>query len=224
VRTLLSSAPDVVRPSSVVRDLCVVDIEAELTQQQHLHVNWLVRSAAAFPPRSTSAAEPAARQTSDSVSVISRLDYCNSVLAGLPAQYLRQMHRVQNAAARPILKLKPRDHITPALRELHWLFTREVESAIQALSADAPCHYGTLSCVPIRDIVQPAIPVHPKSRAIDSTQSTLQPWQHKKRCISRRAMKRKQWRRNEFESGTMAPGKNFVVFFHFFGPTSSDGQ
>ena len=149
MRTLLSSAPDVVRPSSVVRDLCVVDIEAELTQQQHLHVNWLVRSAAAFPPRSTSAAEPAARQTSDSVSVISRLDYCNSVLAGLPAQYLRQMHRVQNAAARPILKLKPRDHITPALRELHWLFTREVESAIQALSADAPCHYGTLSCVPI---------------------------------------------------------------------------
>jgi len=28
---------------------------------------------------------------------------------------------VQIAAARLILRLKPRDHVTPALRQLHWL-------------------------------------------------------------------------------------------------------
>jgi hypothetical protein len=53
--------------------------------------------------------------------VLSRLDYCNSLLAGLPAASLAPLQRVQNAAARLVLGLKTRDHITPALMELHWL-------------------------------------------------------------------------------------------------------
>ena len=53
--------------------------------------------------------------------VLSRLDYCNAVLDGLPAATLAPPQRVLNAAARLILDLKPRDHATPALRELHWL-------------------------------------------------------------------------------------------------------
>jgi len=53
--------------------------------------------------------------------VLSRLDYCNAVLAGLPAAALAPLQRVLNAAARLGLDLKPRDRATPALRELHWL-------------------------------------------------------------------------------------------------------
>jgi len=53
--------------------------------------------------------------------VLSRLDYCNALLAGLSAASLRPLQRVQNAAARLILGLKWSDHITPALKELHWL-------------------------------------------------------------------------------------------------------
>jgi len=54
--------------------------------------------------------------------VLSRLDYCNAVLAGLPAATLAPPQRVLNvAAARLVLDLKPPDHATPALRELHWL-------------------------------------------------------------------------------------------------------
>ena len=50
-----------------------------------------------------------------------RLDYCNAVLAGLPASTLASFHRVLHAAARLVLDLRPRDHVSSALRELHWL-------------------------------------------------------------------------------------------------------
>jgi len=53
--------------------------------------------------------------------VISRLDYCNSVLAGLPASAVNILQRVQNATARLIYQLKPREHVTPSLQQLHWL-------------------------------------------------------------------------------------------------------
>ena len=56
-----------------------------------------------------------------SAHVVSRLDYCNSILAGLPQTTLAPLQRVQNAAARLIKSLGPRDHITSTLRDLHWL-------------------------------------------------------------------------------------------------------
>ena len=53
--------------------------------------------------------------------VTSRLDYCNAVLAGLPKSTLAPLQRVQNAAARLITGISIRDHVTPALQQLHWL-------------------------------------------------------------------------------------------------------
>ena len=55
------------------------------------------------------------------VLVLSHLDYCNAVLAGLPASTLAPFRRVLHAAARTVMDLKPRDRVTPALREFHWL-------------------------------------------------------------------------------------------------------
>ena len=53
--------------------------------------------------------------------VTSRLDYCNSLLYGLPSSQLAKVQRVQNAAARVVCRLPKFCRITPVLQELHWL-------------------------------------------------------------------------------------------------------
>ena len=53
--------------------------------------------------------------------VISRLDYCNSILYGLPKRELDKLQRVQNTAARLITGSKQYDHIKPAFQKLHCL-------------------------------------------------------------------------------------------------------
>ena len=53
--------------------------------------------------------------------VLSRLDYCNVILAGLSASTLAPLQRVLRVAARVVLDLKLRDHISYALQELRWL-------------------------------------------------------------------------------------------------------
>ncbi|KAI4889107.1 hypothetical protein NFI96_007180, partial [Prochilodus magdalenae] len=51
---------------------------------------------------------------------ISRLDYCNLLLAGLLLRAIRPLQLVQNAVARLIVNLPKFNHITPLLRSLHW--------------------------------------------------------------------------------------------------------
>ena len=56
--------------------------------------------------------------------VSSRLDYCNSLLAGTSASNLARLQLVQNTLARVVAQKSRYYHITPVLAGLHWLPVR----------------------------------------------------------------------------------------------------
>ena len=51
--------------------------------------------------------------------IIGRIDYCNSLLFGLPSTHLLKLQRLQNAAIRLISNVPRHSHITPVLCALH---------------------------------------------------------------------------------------------------------
>jgi len=53
------------------------------------------------------------------------MDYCNSLFCGISDSLFRRLQSVQNAAARVIAGTSRCDHITPVLRQLHWLPVRQ---------------------------------------------------------------------------------------------------
>ena len=117
----LSVGGDVITPVKVVHDLGVY-LDAELTMKYHAN---RVTSNCFFQLRRLRqirrVAGPDVTKRLVSAFVLSRLDYCNAALAGLPQTTLRPLQRAQNAAARLVTNTRSRDHITPALKELHWL-------------------------------------------------------------------------------------------------------
>jgi len=63
-----------------------------------------------------------------------RLDYCNSLYFGITDGLMRHLQSVQNAAACIITGVRRCKHITPALRQLHWLpVRRRVDFKISTL-------------------------------------------------------------------------------------------
>ena len=53
--------------------------------------------------------------------ITSRVDYCNSLLYGLPNNQLAKIQRVLNASARLVCNAPRFCYITPIMRDLHWL-------------------------------------------------------------------------------------------------------
>ena len=53
--------------------------------------------------------------------VLTKLDYCNSVLANVPGYLIKKLQMVMNAAVRLIYDVKKRTHITPYIMKAHFL-------------------------------------------------------------------------------------------------------
>ena len=57
--------------------------------------------------------------------VTTKLDYCNSLMMGTPGYNISKLQHIQNAAARVVYGKRFVFHITPYLKELHWLKVTE---------------------------------------------------------------------------------------------------
>jgi hypothetical protein len=53
--------------------------------------------------------------------VVNRLDFCNSLFTSLANTDIHRLQKVQNNAARIVVRLPKRSHVTPILSALHWL-------------------------------------------------------------------------------------------------------
>jgi hypothetical protein len=114
-----------IQSSDVVRDLGVY-LDSSLSMRNH--VSRLTRTCFYQLRRLRSIRRHLGRDVTQSLVsafILSRIDYCNALLADVPATTLAPLQRVQNAAARLVLNLRPYDHITPAFIELHWLPVRQ---------------------------------------------------------------------------------------------------
>ena len=111
----------IIEPSDVVRDLGVL-LDNKLSMTHHISS---VAKSCFFHLRRIRQIKGCLNelclQTLVQALVISRLDYCNSVLVNLPDSTLHPCTTILHSAARLAKGLKPRDHITSALRQLHWL-------------------------------------------------------------------------------------------------------
>ena len=109
--------------------------------------------------------------------VLLRLHYCNSILAGIPLHLVRHLQSVMNAAARLVFWSPKCDHITPHLRQLHWLtisWQRDFKMAVLFINVFTAWHRHI---TPMNFIIQQsrskASAFRFVSRAVCSSYSTL---------------------------------------------------
>ena len=133
----INLAGQTVHPSTSICTLGVV-FDCHLSMKQH--VSRVAQSCYFHLRRIRSIRDRLDRETACHLVfalILTRLDYCNAMfaelshtrttldplklLADLPQATLAPLQRVLYAAARIVMDLRPYDHVTPALRELHCL-------------------------------------------------------------------------------------------------------
>ena len=139
-----------VRSSDHVRNLGVIQDSALNMERQinnttkycYYHLRRIAKARSYLPPET--------RKSLVHASVISRLDYSNALYTGLPNTLLGRLQKTQNAAARVITGAKWREHISPHLKDLHWLpIAQRVKYKVllhtfKALNGQAPQYLQSL--------------------------------------------------------------------------------
>jgi hypothetical protein len=146
----LQVGDDLVQPSLVVKNLGVI-FDSNLTMIPH--INSVCKSAF-FHIRTLGKIRkylsPHAAKTLVQAMVLSRLDYANSLFAGLPKEQILRLQRVQNAAARLIVGARRFDPVSNHLKTLRWLPVNERISfkclvlAFKCLHGYAPPYLSSL--------------------------------------------------------------------------------
>ena len=100
---------------------------------------------------------PAATQALVRALVTSKLDYCNSIFSGLSSNLIDKLQKIQNTSARIITKTPRRAHITPVLKELHWLPVK-LRIDFKILCLTYKCLHGSSPSY-LSDLLNPYVPV-----------------------------------------------------------------
>ena len=84
--------------------------------------------------------------------ILSRLDYCHSLLSGIPQQLIDKLQKVQNCSTRLIFKTSKYTHVSPLLAKLYQLpIAQRIDHKISSLCYDvvsdtAPLYLSDLRC------------------------------------------------------------------------------
>ena len=154
--TSLTIREEVINTSCKVRNIGVVFDEslsmapqvAQLCKSSFYHLRKIARIRSYLTPETAKLLLHAF--------VTSKLDYCNSLLYGVPKYQILRLQRIQNVAARLVTATSRYDHISPVLKQLHWLpVAQRIKFKILLLTYKA-----LKDCAPsyIKDLLQPYVP------------------------------------------------------------------
>ena len=94
--------------------------------------------------------------------ILSRLDYCNCLLMGIPNSVFQPLQKIQNFAARLVLLAPRHQHSAPLLKKLHWLPILECIKYkvacmyFNAINGSGPAYLSTLRLVHYALLLTPA--------------------------------------------------------------------
>ncbi len=139
-----------ITPSSSVRNLGVI-FDDQLTFKEHIpktarSCRFALHNIRKIRPFLTQHAAQLLVQAL----VISRLDYCNALLAGLLSNTIKPLQMIQNAAARLVYSEPKRAHVTPLFISLHWLAVvarvkfKTLMLAYRTATGSAPSYFHSL--------------------------------------------------------------------------------
>ncbi len=147
---MIQLGSSIITPSASVRNLGVI-FDDQLTFKEHIaktarSCRFALHNIRKIRPFLT---EHAAQLLVQAL-VISRLDYCNALLAGLPSNTIKPLQMIQNAAARLVFNEPKRAHVTPLFVSLHWLPVaariqfKTLMLAYRTTTGSAPAYFHSL--------------------------------------------------------------------------------